>query len=279
MIDTAARTEGSPKPFSLHYHAWCMSATAKARMMGGVFDSFRSASARASMRASHTQAQRLRHQFGRREAFFAAHLVFRVRRGFEFADASTELMKVSVLLCTVTFYANLAHSLTRSPLTYLKIDARAGHSHTILTRPLKISYDGEEGVDAGGLMKEFFMMVVRQSFDLNTGLFVAVHESEYVWFNASTHDPTDLQTLKLIGTLVGLALYNGVLVDLRFPPVLWRLLLGRRVGAEHLATLDSEVRSSFLLFALFFCLRSILLFVCSSYSHRSITIRRRLIDA
>jgi hypothetical protein len=27
--------------------------------------------------------------------------------------------KVSVLLCTVTFYANLAHSLTRSPLTYL----------------------------------------------------------------------------------------------------------------------------------------------------------------
>ena len=252
MIDTAARTEGSPKPFSLHNHAWCMSATAKARMMGGVFDSFRSASARASMRASHTQAQRLRHQFGRREAFFAAHLVFRVRRGFEFADASTELMK---------------------------IDARAGHSHTILTRPLKISYDGEEGVDAGGLMKEFFMMVVRQSFDLNTGLFVAAHESEYVWFNASTHDPTDLQTLKLIGTLVGLALYNGVLVDLRFPPVLWRLLLGRRVGAEHLATLDSEVRSSFLLFALLFCLRSILLFVCSSYSHRSITIRRRLIDA
>ena len=106
------------------------------------------------------------------------------------------------------------------------------------SRPIHFKFVGEEGVDAGGVTKEFFLLAMRAAFDLNAGLFLSARDNEVVWFNGAADDPGDLQTLRYIGMLVGLALYNGVLLDLRFPRVLWRLLLGESVGLQHLAELD-----------------------------------------
>ena len=40
-----------------------------------------------------------------------------------------------------------------------------------LKKPLKVVFEGEEGVDEGGVRKEFFQLIVRQLFDVNYGNF------------------------------------------------------------------------------------------------------------
>ena len=38
-------------------------------------------------------------------------------------------------------------------------------------KPLKVKFAGEQGIDQGGVKKEFFMLLLRQLFDLNYGMF------------------------------------------------------------------------------------------------------------
>jgi ubiquitin-protein ligase E3 A len=40
-----------------------------------------------------------------------------------------------------------------------------------LKKPLKVKFIGEQGIDQGGVKKEFFLLVIRQLFDLNYGMF------------------------------------------------------------------------------------------------------------
>ncbi len=41
-----------------------------------------------------------------------------------------------------------------------------------LSKPLKVKFLGEDGVDEGGVRKEFFQLIVRQIFDVNYGMFI-----------------------------------------------------------------------------------------------------------
>ena len=40
-----------------------------------------------------------------------------------------------------------------------------------LQKPLKVKFVGEQGVDEGGVRKEYFLLLVRQIFDANYGMF------------------------------------------------------------------------------------------------------------
>lgn len=40
-----------------------------------------------------------------------------------------------------------------------------------LRKPLKVVFEGEEGVDEGGVQKEFFQLLIRDIFDANYGMF------------------------------------------------------------------------------------------------------------
>ncbi|KAJ1478635.1 hypothetical protein T484DRAFT_2929590 [Baffinella frigidus] len=54
--------------------------------------------------------------------------------------------------------------------TLLQISALQ-HEHEDLKKPLKVIFKGEEGIDEGGVQKEFFQLIIRQTFDLNYGMF------------------------------------------------------------------------------------------------------------
>ena len=49
----------------------------------------------------------------------------------------------------------------------------------------------------------------------------------------------------LIGKLLGLSLYNSVLLDVRFPTVLFKKLRGEKVKEEDLKELDMETYTGF----------------------------------
>ncbi|KAG0223200.1 hypothetical protein BGX31_008647 [Mortierella sp. GBA43] len=117
--------------------------------------------------------------------------------------------------------------------------------HADLKKPLKVAFVdvGEEGVDQGGVTKEFFQIMIEKVFDSQFGLFKELDEGRCWWFegilDGSCHIEMSAKDIRvrlieyeLVGILVGLALYNGVILGVRFPSVVYRKLLGWEVGLD-----------------------------------------------
>ena len=89
-----------------------------------------------------------------------------------------------------------------------------------LKKELKVVFEGEAGVDEGGPRKEFFQLLVPQLFDPIVGMFAptpggADGSIDEIFFNAAC-DWYDTE-FELAGLLVGLAVYNSVVLDVRLP--------------------------------------------------------------
>ncbi|KAL6756665.1 hypothetical protein V8C86DRAFT_2644732 [Haematococcus lacustris] len=111
-----------------------------------------------------------------------------------------------------------------------------------LRKPLKVKFAGEEGVDEGGVQKEFFQLLVRELFNSDYGMFVYDETSRLHWFRAS-HMDSDTE-FELVGILIGLAIYNAHILEFSFPLVLYKKLMGAKPTFEDLTELYPEVASS-----------------------------------
>lgn len=108
-----------------------------------------------------------------------------------------------------------------------------------LLKPLKVRFSGEQGVDEGGLTKEFFQLLFQQLLDVNFGMFL-IKNKRFVWFNGDSIDCN--VNFELIGMLIGLALYNQTILKVDFPLVLYKKLLmfKNNCGSEELTLENIE---------------------------------------
>ncbi|XP_053163446.1 probable E3 ubiquitin-protein ligase HERC4 isoform X3 [Hemicordylus capensis] len=109
-------------------------------------------------------------------------------------------------------------------------------------KPLKVIFVGEEAVDAGGVRKEFFLLIMRELLDPKYGMFRYNEESRLIWFSDKTFEDSDL--FHLIGVVCGLAIYNFTIVDLHFPLALYKKLLTKKPSLEDLKELMPDVGRS-----------------------------------
>lgn len=56
-------------------------------------------------------------------------------------------------------------------------------NHFVLPLPLQVIFDGEEAVDAGGVTKEFFLLLLKELMDPVYGMFTHYPESNLLWFS------------------------------------------------------------------------------------------------
>uniref|UniRef100_A0A5K3ELT9 HECT-type E3 ubiquitin transferase n=1 Tax=Mesocestoides corti TaxID=53468 RepID=A0A5K3ELT9_MESCO len=105
-----------------------------------------------------------------------------------------------------------------------------------LKKQLYVEFDGEQGIDEGGLSKEFFQLIIERIFNPDYGMFVFDEESQCYWFNRSPLAEELDREYCLIGTILGLAIYNNIILDIHFPAVLFRKLCGKL--ASSLADLE-----------------------------------------
>lgn len=97
-----------------------------------------------------------------------------------------------------------------------------------LKKSLRVQFVNEPGVDAGGLKKEWFLLLARALFSPLAGMLCNVEDSNYLWFNVIPVENSEMYYL--FGAVLGLAIYNSTILDLKFPPALYKLLLGLPVG-------------------------------------------------
>ncbi|XP_036118310.1 probable E3 ubiquitin-protein ligase HERC3 isoform X1 [Molossus molossus] len=116
------------------------------------------------------------------------------------------------------------------------------HSDIDLKKPLKVIFDGEEAVDAGGVTKEFFLLLLKELLNPIYGMFTYYQDSHLLWFSDTCF--VEHNWFHLIGITCGLAIYNSTVVDLHFPLALYKKLLNVQPGLEDLKELSpTEGRS------------------------------------
>ncbi|KAK9685781.1 HECT-domain (ubiquitin-transferase) [Popillia japonica] len=111
-----------------------------------------------------------------------------------------------------------------------------------LKKPLRVKIFGEEAEDAGGVTKEFFMLLLREILDPKYGMFKEYEETRAIWFSEHTFE--DEVYYFLIGTLCGLAIYNFTIIDIPFPLALYKKLLKEPVLLSDLKGLSPSLANS-----------------------------------
>nr|XP_028585569.1 probable E3 ubiquitin-protein ligase HECTD2 [Podarcis muralis] len=92
-----------------------------------------------------------------------------------------------------------------------------------LKKKLKVTFVGEAGLDMGGLTKEWFLLLIRQIFHPDYGMFTYHKDSHCHWFSSLNCD--NYSEFRLVGALMGLAVYNSITLDIRFPLCCYKKLL------------------------------------------------------
>ena len=108
-----------------------------------------------------------------------------------------------------------------------------------LQSKLRIKFKGEQGVDQGGVSKEFFILLIRQIFDPNYGMFNYNNKTRLYWFNHYSFEP--IIKYELIGTIFGLAIYNNTILDVKLPISVYKKLLGIKPSFSDLKECDEEL--------------------------------------
>lgn len=104
-------------------------------------------------------------------------------------------------------------------------------------KTLKVIFENEEGVDEGGVRKEFFQIIISQLISLEFGIFIYSNEGgRTLWPNKCCNWGSN--EFELIGILFGLAAYNGVLLDIHFPSVFYKKLLKEKLTLDDINSLD-----------------------------------------
>ena len=111
-----------------------------------------------------------------------------------------------------------------------------------LQNPIKVKFIGEQGVDEGGVRKEFFLLFIRQIFDPDYGMFNYNKKTRLYWFNHYTFEPKI--KYELIGIIFGLAIYNNIILDVKFPLTVYKKILGIKPKLEDMKECDPELYST-----------------------------------
>ena len=86
-----------------------------------------------------------------------------------------------------------------------------------MRRRLSVTFHGEEGMDAGGLTREWYSVLAREIFNANYALFTATSDSVTFQPNAQSYiNPEHLSYFKFVGRVIGKAICDGQLLDAHF---------------------------------------------------------------
>ncbi|KAI5952408.1 hulA [Candida jiufengensis] len=111
-----------------------------------------------------------------------------------------------------------------------------------LKKRLMIKFDGEEGLDYGGVSREFFFLLSHDMFNPFYCLFeYSSHDNYTLQINPnSSINPEHLNYFKFIGRVVGLGVFHRRFLDAFFVGALYKMMLHKKVVLQDMEGVDAE---------------------------------------
>lgn len=104
---------------------------------------------------------------------------------------------------------------------------------------LTVHFQGEEGIDAGGLTREWYQSLSRVIFDKGALLFTIVgNDSTFQPNPNSVYQTEHLSYFKFVGRVLGKALFDGQLLDVHFTRSFYKHILGAKVTYHDIEAID-----------------------------------------
>ncbi|KAI5896915.1 HECT-domain-containing protein [Schizophyllum commune H4-8] len=120
------------------------------------------------------------------------------------------------------------------------------HSGENLKRRLMINFEGEDGLDYGGVSREWFFLISHEIFNPSYGLFeYSAHDNYTLQINpASGINPDHLSYFKFIGRVLGLTVFHRRFLDAYFVPSIYKMILGKHMTLADLESIDADLHRS-----------------------------------
>jgi len=110
-----------------------------------------------------------------------------------------------------------------------------------LKKRLMIKFEGEDGLDYGGLSREFFFLLSHEMFNPFYCLFeYSAHDNYTLQINPNSGvNPEHLNYFKFIGRVVGLGIFHRRFLDAYFIVSFYKMILKKKITLADLESVDS----------------------------------------
>ncbi|GAA5951943.1 hypothetical protein JCM8115_005285 [Rhodotorula mucilaginosa] len=115
-----------------------------------------------------------------------------------------------------------------------------------LKKRLMIKFDGEDGLDYGGLSREFFFLLSHEMFNPFYCLFeYSAHDNYTLQINPNSGvNPEHLNYFKFIGRVLSLAVFHRRFLDAYFITALYKMILKKKIALADMESVDAEMYRS-----------------------------------
>uniref|UniRef100_A0AAQ6AAF7 E3 ubiquitin-protein ligase n=1 Tax=Amphiprion ocellaris TaxID=80972 RepID=A0AAQ6AAF7_AMPOC len=117
----------------------------------------------------------------------------------------------------------------------------------LLKARLWVEFEGEKGLDYGGLAREWFFLMSKEMFNPYYGLFEYSATDNYTLQinpNSGLCNEDHLSYFKFIGRVAGMAVYHGKLLDAFFIRPFYKMMLQKPITLQDMESVDSEYFNS-----------------------------------
>lgn len=127
--------------------------------------------------------------------------------------------------------------------SYHQLRMRSGEE---MRAKIQVQFQGEEGIDAGGVGKEWYTALAKEIFNPNYALFVQAGGKACTYHpNTMSYVNRDhLQFFQFIGRVIGKAIHDGQNLEAWFTRGFYKHMLGRKVIPADLEAFDPEYFSN-----------------------------------
>ncbi|KAJ2675579.1 hypothetical protein IWW42_001001 [Coemansia sp. RSA 1085] len=115
-----------------------------------------------------------------------------------------------------------------------------------LKKRLMIKFDGEDGLDYGGVSREFFFLLSHEMFNPSYCLFeYSAHDTYTLQINPHSNiNPEHLNYFRFIGRTMGLAIFHRRFLDAFFTSSFYKMILKKPITLEDMQSVDADIYRS-----------------------------------
>ncbi|XP_065214724.1 E3 ubiquitin-protein ligase SMURF2 [Planococcus citri] len=115
-----------------------------------------------------------------------------------------------------------------------------------LRKRLMVKFRGEEGLDYGGIAREWLCLLSREMLNPQYGLFQYSREDNYTLqiSSDSSINPDHLSYFHFVGRILGIAVFHGHYIDGGFTTPFYKMLLNKPITLDDIEGVDPELHRS-----------------------------------